>query len=101
VDIFDNVVRRPVAAAAFWLASLWLAERWPRWATLDRAVFPFFLAHGIVLYVVGVTYVHLPIEHSPWANLAVWLLAPPLCFAAFHVLWPLTGRVGKALSAKA
>jgi hypothetical protein len=97
--LFDNLLRRPVTAAAFWVMSLWLAERWPSLAKFDVAVFPYFLAHGLIFEVVGACFLRLPFLHGSATYLLTWLLAPPLCFAAFVVLWPYTGRVGKALAA--
>jgi len=96
--LFDNLVRRPITAGTFWIASLWLAERSRRIVQLDNAAFPFFLMHGIIFHAVGALYYRMPELHTVPIYLTVWLITPPICFAIVYVMWPKTGRVGKLLT---
>lgn len=97
-DLFDNIVRRPVTALAFWMFSLSLARTVSWFCRLDQAAFPFFLTHGIFFHLAGAVYFRLGLMEFPVAVLALWLTTPIFYFAAVYFLWPFTGRIGVLLS---
>ena len=94
--LFDAIVKRPVTALAFWSIALAVADRLPSLAALDRYVFPFFLAHGLIFWIAGAAYYRLSFLHSPTLYLFIWLMTPLLSFAGVAVLligWTRVRRV--------
>lgn len=89
---FDNIVRRPVTAFAFWMLSLSLARTLSRFRLLDRAAFPFFLTHGIVFHLAGSVFFRLGVLEYPVSALALWITTPVFYFAAVYVLWPVAAK---------
>ncbi len=96
---FDNLYLRPVTAFSFWVMSLWIAQRWPRFGRFDKTAFAFFVMHGIVFHVVGAAYFQAASLHVVPVYYAMWLLTPPVVYAGIYAIWPLTGKTGRIITA--
>lgn len=96
---FDNLYLRPVTAFGFWVVSLWIAQTWPRFGRFDQTAFAFFVMHGIAFHIVGSIYSKIASMHTVPVYYVVWLLTPPLVYAAVYAIWPLTGKAGRTITA--
>lgn len=96
---FDNLYLRPVTAFSFWVASLWIAQRWPSFGRFDKTAFAFFVMHGIAFSIIGSVYSKLASAHTVPIYYSVWLLTPPVIYSAIYLIWPLTGKAGRAITA--
>jgi len=85
-ELYDLWVLRPVTAAAFWVFARTLRGV-PRFR---RAIFAFFLSHVILFHIVGALLPALWIEEA-W--LPLWMMTPPLVFAAVVAAMRLWDRV--------
>jgi hypothetical protein len=92
-SVFDDIIRRPLCAAYFWILGSVLvqSESFKNMVLshLEPSIFLCFLSHGLVSLVIGSTYAHINILHTPVIYFMVWLLIPliALVFAiVFHRL---------------
>ncbi|MDP5361942.1 MAG: hypothetical protein NWP79_07350 [Paracoccaceae bacterium] len=96
---FDNLYLRPVTAFGFWVLALWIAAKHPDFGRFDKTAFAFFLTHGVIFTLVGSIYSRLPALHTIPIYYTVWILTPLISYAAIYLLWPLSGRLGRAITA--
>ena len=96
---FDNLYLRPVVAFSFWMLALSIAAKQPIIGRFDKTAFAFFLMHGIIFVIVGSVYSKLPTLHTIPIYYTVWILTPPISYIAIYILWPLTGKTGRIITA--
>lgn len=96
---FDNLFLRPVVAFSFWVLALEIAARRPSFGRFDKTAFAFFLMHGIIFFVVGSVYSKISGLHTVPIYYVIWLLTPLISYATVYILWPMTGRIGKEITA--
>lgn len=96
---FDNLYLRPITAFSFWVLALWIAANQPKIGNFDKTAFAFFLMHGIIFTAVGSVYSKIPALHTIPIYYMIWILTPLISYAAIYLLWPLTGKFGRVVTA--
>lgn len=82
-DIFDNAIRRPIGAMAFWFFAGWICQRVLAARLLIRhvepAIFLVFLSHYMLVPVFGSAYASVEALHSPITYVLMWISIPFMC----------------------